>query len=145
MSATAAIGGGLVGACALTALHESARRVLPHPPRMDILGMRSIAATAAAVGADPPRHLHAAALAGDLVSNALYYSLVGAGRPETAVARGAALGLLAGVGAVLLPGPLGLGTAPSCRTPQTAAMTVAWYTAGGLAAGLACRLLGRSG
>ena len=39
------------------------------------------------------------------------------------------------LGAVFLPGPLGLGTKPSARTPQTAAMTVAWYAIGGLVAG----------
>jgi hypothetical protein len=36
-----------------------------------------------------------------------------------------------GAGAVAL----GLGTAPSKRTSATAAMTVAWYTPGGLVAG----------
>ena len=58
---------------------------------------------------------------------------MGSGRH--ALARGLALGSLAGVGSVLLPGPLGLGEAPTNRTPQTQAMTVAWYTLGGLVAG----------
>jgi hypothetical protein len=50
--------------------------------------------------------------------------------------------LAAGLGAVLLPGPMGLGNEPSTRTPGTAAMTVAWYFAGGLVAGLAARAIG---
>jgi hypothetical protein len=41
----------------------------------------------------------------------------------------------------VLPGPLGLGEAPSNRTPQTQLMTVAWYTAGGLVAGVVARAL----
>jgi hypothetical protein len=52
------------------------------------------------------------------------------------------LGLAAGLGAVFLPGPLGLGSAPSNRTTQTQAMTVGWYLLGGLAAGLAYQTLG---
>lgn len=76
------------------------------------------------------------------MSNTAYYALVGLGGPDGAVGRGAALGFLAGLGAVFLPGPLGLGSAPSRRTPQTAAMTVAWYTLGGLVAGAAYRAIG---
>ena len=71
-------------------------------------------------------------LAGDIVSNAAYYSLTGSGK--NAWLRGGLLGLAAGVGGVVLPGPLGLGTAPSNRTTKTQVMTVAWYLLGGLAA-----------
>jgi hypothetical protein len=83
--------------------------------------------------------LHGWALAGDLALNSLYYSLVGVGDREGAFQRGVLLGLAAGVGAVALPGPLGLGTGPSARTPATQAMTVAWYLVGGLAAAAAYR------
>ena len=65
------------------------------------------------------------------------------GGPKGALACGAALGLAAGVGAVALPEPLGLGGGPSARTDETKAMTVAWYLAGGLAAGLAYSLLAK--
>ena len=136
MSVLESLTSGVAGACALTLVHETARQYLPDAPRMDVLGMRAIAKPMRALGQEPPRddHLHRAALAGDLVSNALYYSLVGAGGPRGVWARGAALGLLAGLGGVFLPGPLGLGTAPSRRTPQTALLTVGWYLLGGLAA-----------
>src|SRR5205807_853263 len=75
------------------------------------------------------------------LANTLYYSLVGAGTAEGAYRRGAALGLLEGVGAVLLPGPMGLGTGPSARTPRTALMTVGWYLAGGIAGATTCAAL----
>jgi hypothetical protein len=135
--AVKALAGGAAGAAVLTLVHEAARRALADAPRMDVLGRRTIAAGIRAVGGDPPSgaQLQGAALAGDLVSNAAYYSLVGLGGADGAVARGGLLGLAAGLGAVFLPGPLGLGTRPSRRTPQTAAMTVAWYTLGGLVAG----------
>lgn len=143
MSTLAAIGSGLAGACTLTLIHEGARRTIPNAPRMDVLGARSIARGMSAVGYEPPTGapLHTAALAGDILSNGLYYSLVGLGPPQGACLRGALLGLSAGIGAVVLPGPLGLGKGPSGRTAATQAMTVAWYVAGGLAAGLAYQLL----
>ena len=132
-----ALGSGLVGAVALTLIHETARRVAPETaPRMDVLGMRAIQKAVRAVDAEPPVPLHEAALVGDLVSNSFYYSLVGAGPRKDAVRNGALLGLAAGLGAVFLPGPLGLGRQPT-DTPTTQALTVAWYLAGGLAAGAA--------
>ena len=132
-----ALAGGAAGALALTLVHETVRRIHPDAPRMDVLGRRAIAAGVRAVGSEPPSGdtLQAASLAGDLVSNTANYSLVGLGGPDGAIARGGLLGLAAGLGAVFLPGPLGLGTGPSRRTPQTAAMAVAWYTLGGLVAG----------
>lgn len=133
-----AITAGAAGAAVLTLVHEAARRAVPGAPRMDVLGKRAITAGLRAAGAQPPPgdQLHAATLAGDLVANTAYYSLAGLGGADGAVARGGLLGLTAGLGAVFLPGPLGLGVAPSRRTPQTAVMTVAWYTLGGLVAGI---------
>jgi hypothetical protein len=132
-----ALGSGLVGACALTLIHETARRFVDDAPRMDVLGMRALSKAARAVDFDPPVPLHQAALVGDLVSNSLYFSLVGAGSSRDALRNGALLGLAAGLGAVFLPEPLGLGRQPTEDSPQTQLMTVAWYTLGGLAAGAA--------
>jgi hypothetical protein len=113
---------------------------------MDLLGERAIAKGLHGMGLEQPSEdrLHQAALAGDVLSNSLYYSLIGLGRPENAVRNGALLGLAAGMGGMLLPGPLGLGEAPSNRTRATQAMTVAWYLLGGVAAGLAYRYLARA-
>jgi hypothetical protein len=145
MAALEALSSGLVGATALTAIHESARKTFADAPRMDVLGERAIAKSMKLVGSQPPReeNLHSAALVGDVISNSLYYSLVGLGEPKTAVLRGAILGLAAGIGGVYLPGPLGLGNGPSARTPATKLMTIGWYLAGGVAAGLAYQLMHR--
>lgn len=147
MSVLPAAASGFVGACVLTVIHESARRALPSAPRMDVLGMRAIAGSLRAAGQEPPPagELHTLALAGDVVANSFYYSLVGVGRREKALLRGTILGLAAGAGAVLLPEPLGLGNAPSARTTRTKAMTVGWYLAGGLAAAISYRLLAGNG
>ena len=133
---------GLAGAVALTLLHETARHLRPEDaPRMDVLGMRALRKLLRKADAPQPAEdtLFTLTMAGDVISNGLYYSMVGTGRH--ALRRGLLLGLAAGVGGVVLPGPLGLGEAPSNRTPQTQLMTVAWYTAGGLVAGAIARAL----
>ena len=136
-----ALGSGLVGACALTLIHETARRYIDDAPRMDVVGMRALSRGLRAVDIDPPVPLHEAALVGDIAANSLYYGLVGLGDPEDGVRNGALLGLAAGVAAVYLPEPLGLGRQPAKNSTETDLLTVAWYLLGGLAAGAAYQAL----
>jgi len=135
---------GFAGAVALTALHETARRLRPHDaPRMDVLGERGLRKILRLADLPQPAEgpAYTTTMLGDILSNGLYYTLVGSGKHS--VQRGLLLGAVAGAGGVLLPGPMGLGEAPSNRTPQTQAMTVAWYTVGGLVAGAVARALRR--
>ena len=129
---------GLAGAAAVTILHETIRRVTPDAPRMDLLGMRAIEKSMRRADMEPPsgKKLFNIALVGDLFGNALYYSLVGLGSDLRLWLRGARLGLAAGVGGVALPGPMGLGRAPSSRTRTTQGLTVLLYLAGGLVSAL---------
>lgn len=138
-----ALAAGFAGASTLTALHQALRLVDDRAPRADILGMRALAQTIEAAGGTPPdgARLYGLTLAGDLVSNALYYSLTGTGRD--AWWRGALLGLSAGIGAVVLPPRLGLGSAPTNRTTATQLETVALYLAGGLVTAAVARALAR--
>jgi hypothetical protein len=138
-----ALASGAAGAMTLTALHEMTRRVVPHAPRMDVIGERALAGTIAAVGAHPPqgRVLFWQTLAGELISNTLYYGVIGAGSKARALRRGLLLGLTAGIGAVILPPRLGLGHSPGGKARLTPLLTLALYTAGGLAAGAMARLL----
>lgn len=140
---TRSFASGLTGALVLTVLHESVRRFNGSAPRADILGIRALAKGYRAAGETPPADddLHTMALGGDILSNSLYYSLVGLDGGKHALGLGAGLGALAGAGAVVLPGPMGLGTAPTNRTAATQAMTVAWYLVGGLVAGAAYKVL----
>lgn len=140
---TKAIAAGAAGAAATTLLHELTRRLTPDAPRVDLLGMQALARLLRATGTAPPAGdaLYTLTLAGDLASNTAYFGVVGAGPRERAVALGAALGLVAGAGAVLLPPYLGLSGATTERTRATAALTVALYTAGGLVAGAVYRAL----
>jgi hypothetical protein len=140
-----ALEGGLAGAVALTILHESLRNLFPRAPRMDLLGKAAVAKGLRGAGLKIPSgtKLYAITMAADVVSNALYYSLSGIGSTKGTVARGAALGLAAGVGAVTLPKYIGLPDAPSSRTPETKLMTVGLYVVGGIVASLVLKALSK--
>lgn len=143
-STSTALMSGLVGASTVTLLHETARRIRSDAPRMDILGMRGLAALMGLVDVEPPDRdrMHSLAMGADIVSNGLYYSMVGS-NDDRVWLRGVLLGVVAGVGGVVLPPLLGLGSKPSARTTETKLMTFAWYFAGGIAAAAASRLLDR--
>lgn len=136
------VASGLAGAVALNLWHETIRQFVPEAPRADILGERSLQKIMRAAGGSPPadeEKLYGPAIVGDVLSNTAYYSLIGTAKPEDAYAVGTALGLAAGVGAVVLPGPWGLGEAPTNRTTATKVMTVGWYLLGGLVTAAAFR------
>lgn len=138
-----ALGSGLVGAVALNVVHETARQIIPHAPRVEVIGKRAIARPMRAMGLEPPKgdRLYWSAMTGDVISNSLYYSLVALGPNHKAVERGLLLGIAAGLGAAFLPPFMGLGNQPGRKAPWTQLLTVAWYTLGGLAAGGALKLL----
>jgi hypothetical protein len=111
----AALISGAAGALAVTAVHQLARRRVPNAPRMDVLGMRAIARGAHRMGRRPPtgRTLYRTTLAGDLLSNTAYYSVVALGG-QHAMRTGAALGIAAGIGRYSFLPPWGWGAR---RTP----------------------------
>ena len=134
MKPIAAMGGGVAGAAAVTLIHESVKRIVPTAPRMDLLGMNALSKGLNAIGINTPTDtkLFVLALTGDLLGNAIYYSLAGIGNEKNLWVRSSLLGLAAGVGAVVLPGPLGLDEKHSKRTTATKLMTVGLYVAGAL-------------
>lgn len=103
-------------------------------PRVDLLGEEALQKTLNHFGTEITRenNLYAATLAGDLVSNAAYYSLIGCGKPKHVWTKAIALGVAAGVGAIVLPKPLGLDPAPVNRTRKTKVLTIAYYLTGAL-------------
>ena len=133
-----ALAAGAVGALTLTAVHQLAKRVSSNAPRMDVLGERAIARSVEALRRTPPAQpaLHRWALAGDLLANSAYYSLIACGREPRVWARAVPLGLAAGVGALLVPQPMGLGHPPHSEQLSNQAMTVSWYLLGALATAL---------
>lgn len=139
MKPTIALGGGLAGAAAITLIHESVKNILPQAPRMDRVAMEALSRSMLRAGALPPspRKLYTAALVGDLMSNALYYSVAGIGGAKTVWARGAALGIAAGLGALLVPQRMGFLSAPTYRSKASQSLTLGLYVMGGLVAAAA--------
>jgi hypothetical protein len=130
---------GAAGAAALTAVHQAARMITDDAPRMDIVGMRALTRGAEVADTDLPRdnRLYNMTLAGDLIFNSAYFALA------TTWTRGAALGLLAGVGALVLPQKMGLGNPPRSELLSNQIMTVSWYVLGGLTAACTAQYLAR--
>lgn len=126
--------GGVAGAVALNLLHETVKRFDHAAPRVDLIGEEALNKGLKAVGAETLAgdQLYTATLAADLISNAFYYSLIGGGKKKYLLARGAAYGVAAGIGALKLTSPMGLSDAPVTRTEKTRLLTVAYYTFGGL-------------
>jgi hypothetical protein len=132
------LGSGFLGALAVTAANQVGKRVMPGAPRLDVLGMRLTSQAMRKAQLKPLQglSLYAVSFIGELISNSLFYALVGLGSARSAWLRGALLGLSAGLGAVALPKPLGIGKSPTARTRRMRIATVAWYMLGGLIAAL---------
>ncbi|WP_276479492.1 hypothetical protein [Paraflavitalea pollutisoli] len=136
MKLLTSLAGGLAGALAVTLLHELTRKMgTSNAPRLDTLGEQATAKLIEKTGHDAPTgsKLHNTALAGDILANTLYYSLAGA-RMNKAMSTGGILGLSAGIGALKLPGVLGLSEDKTNSSPKQRWLTIGLYVAGGLIA-----------
>lgn len=146
MKLISAIAGGVAGAVTITLIHEITRRLIDDAPRMDKMGMEALENTLEKAGAPVPEEktLFKMTMAGDILSNSIYYAISGAGAANKSFARGGALGLAAGIGAVVLPKYIGLHPAPSNRTPQTKLMTTGLYLIGGIVAGAVTKYIDKN-
>lgn len=134
---------GLGGAIALNLLHESLKKKGSDMPRVDLLGEEALQKTLSHFDAEieDGKTLYGATLAGDLLSNTMYYSMIGNGDRDYLFTRAIAYGLAAGVGAVTLPKPMGLNEQTVAQTDKTKALTVGYYLAGALVTAGLLRLL----
>lgn len=127
---------GLLGATAVTILNEGIRRVYSKAPHLEKLGMDAAGKTLTAAGIEKPTksELYWGTMAADIVSNALYYSIISlASRHRNGRwLLGAGIGLVAGAGAVMLPEPLNLDASTTNRSGKTKVLTVTWYLGGAL-------------
>jgi hypothetical protein len=145
MKAIASLGGGLAGACAVTLIHESVRKIVPKAPLIDLLGMNAISKGLNIAGIKTPtgNKLYTMALAGDILGNSIYYALAGTGDEKNIWLKSSIFGLAAGVAAVSLPGPLGLEEKHSAKTTETKLMTIGLYVAGALVATAIMKLMAK--
>jgi len=143
MKVQAAIIGGLAGACVVTIVHEIMKRNIPDAPRMDKLGMEAI--EKGMDKADQPiperKNLFMLSLIGELFSNTLYYSLTGIGKRKDSSKKGNLLGVVAGLGAIWLPKPMGLNDKHSNRTFKTKVLALGLYLLGGIVASQVTKLV----
>lgn len=133
---------GFAGALTTTLLHELIRKNVDNAPRLDLLGEEATSKTIEAAGVTAPEgdQLYWTSMAGDIFANTLYYSIVGV-KKQSFVGAGIGLGVSAGLGAVELPGKLGLNEEHSAGSQQKKLMTIGLYAIGGLVAGMVMRKL----
>lgn len=128
---------GLAGAVALNILHESLKNKRD-TPRIDLLGEQALQKTVRYFGGNitDTDDLYKATLAGDLISNTIYYSWIASGKRSHIWPKAIAMGLAAGIGAVTLPEPMGLNPKPVAKTEGIKAMTVGYYLFGAIVTAL---------
>jgi len=136
---------GFTGAIALNLLHETLKKEKSNVPRIDLLGEEALQKTLMHFGTsiDQKKDLYKATLAGDVLSNTFYYSLIGAGNQAYLWPRALFLGLSAGIGAVKLPEPMGLNPEPVTKTDQVKVLTVGYYVFGAVVTALVLKLLSK--
>jgi hypothetical protein len=135
--------GGLAGALALNIIHETVLRFDKDAPRVDEVGEEGVNRTVKAVTGQSlsGKQLYAANLAGDIASNSLFYSTIGSAETKNLLLRGAATGISVGLSTLSMTKRMGLDDTPINRNLKAKAMTIGYYLAGGLVAGLTIRAL----
>ena len=125
---------GLGGAVALNIIHEKLKHEDSDMPRIDLLGEEALQKGLEYFNAEikDGETLYKATLAGDIISNSLYYSMIGVGDDSALWERAITYGLGAGIAAVNVPEEIGLDPEPVNDTIKTQALTVAYYLTGAL-------------
>lgn len=118
---------GLGGAIALNILHETIRKNFDDVPHINELGEEALVKVMdkTSINITGENSLYTTTLVGDIVSNGVYYA-------TTATKNDLTSGLLAGVGAIMLPKKIGLNDEPVASNNKKKAMTVGYYIFGAL-------------
>jgi hypothetical protein len=106
---SSALGGGLIGAIALTLIHEGIKKI-DSKTQTDSLGMNALSRILNGFNKETSsknQEMFQLTPTGEILSNALYLSAVGIGSKKNILLRSALLGLTAGLGALVLPSYLG--------------------------------------
>jgi len=139
---SSALSGGLVGACILTLLHEGIKKIDHTTSSNESLGVNALSKILRGFKDASPvtqQDMFDLTPAGEILSNALYFSIAGAGSKKNIMLRSALLGLTAGLGALVLPQYLGVNE--DGRTNKQKIMTVSRYLLGSLLTAAAIRSL----
>lgn len=142
MKVISSVAGGLAGALSIRLMQEALRRIDPTAPRLDLLRKQAAFKIADKINGKPvdAGKLNVFCVAGDIVSNTLYFSLTAAAGKK-AMPVGSLLGLGMGAGALTLPAKLGLNSYFVSGTRKRKIMTMGMYLIGGLIAASVGRCL----
>jgi len=136
MKLISSLAGGFAGACVVTLINEVVRRFDKGAPRIDLLGQEAVAELHHQAGDEVPtkEKLYWEALAADLISNTVYFSIAGTNDKHTEI-QGGMQGIMAGLGAVYAPGLVNaLNVEHTAGTDKKKALTTAYYFIGGMVA-----------
>ena len=135
--------GGFAGSVVLNIAHQAIARFDKDAPRIDVIGEEAVSRVFQNADAEPPtgNTLTGLTLTSDLGANTGYYAMIGGANNQDLLLRGAGYGLLAGIGALSLPAPMGLNDEPVTRTTKTKILTVGLYILGGLATALTIKAI----
>lgn len=119
---------GLGGAIALNIVHEIIRNNFDNVPEVNKVGEEALgkALEKIDINLTDKDKLYAATLAGDVISNGIYYAAT------ATTGFNMVSGAAAGLGAVLLPEKMGLDDAPVAETNQKKIMTIGYYFFGAI-------------
>lgn len=117
---------GLGGAIALNIVHEIIRKNFDNVPEVNKVGEEALnkALTTIDMKITDKDQLYGATLAGDVLSNGIYYAAT------ATTGFDMVSGVAAGLGAVLLPKKMGLDDSPVAESNQKKIMTVGYYLFG---------------
>ena len=120
---------GFGGAIALSALDNYVRKHFDEVPEFSEMGEQVIDKSLDVVNLQVKDHdkLYNATVAGDVITNGIYYSL-------TPFKMSTLVGALGGLGAIALPKQLGLDNEPIAGTDKKKMITVGYYVFGALVA-----------
>lgn len=135
--------GGLAGAVALNLLHETARKYSSSAPSINKVGEQALSKSLSSVGIKPlsGKQNYQATLLADVISNTAYYSLIGSSKSKNIYLKGAFSGLVAGIGAITLPQPMGLDDKHVNKNTTRSLLTVGYYVFGGFVAAATISML----
>lgn len=121
---------GLGGAIALNVLHQFVKNNYQNVPDFNEVEEEAIDKSLEKINLQVKDHnkLYNATVAGDIVTNALYYTF-------TPFKMNSIIGALGGLGAMVLPKKLGLDNTPIAGTDKKKMITMGYYIFGALVAG----------
>jgi hypothetical protein len=143
---SSAIGGGLLGALALTLLHEGVRKIDKENATIDSLGMNALSKILKGFRDSTlteEQELFELTHTGEVLSNALYFSIAGLGSKKNLMLRSALLGLTAGLGALVLPRYLGI--EENGRSNKSKILTISRYLLGSLLTATTIKTMEKNG